>query len=311
MNFEAVQKHCMEIYESALVWIPQNSLIRKTYTAGVSRVPRVIAGLSDSWGPVELIMQNGSEVESVAFSQDGSRVVSGSEDKIIRIWNVMTGEVEAELKGHTARLMSVAFSQDGSQVFSGSGDNMFRIWNVMTGEVEAELKSHGNSVEFTFISSAFSQDGSRVVSKSVLDNKRVQIRNVTMGEVEAELKGHTGRVVSVAFSQDGSRVVSGSGDKTVRIWNVMTGKVEAELKGHTDWVRSVAFSQDGSRVVSGSDDKTVRIWNVTTGKVEAKLKGHTDSGDVCRILAGQQPSRLWIDRQNGPNLECDDRQGRG
>ena len=68
MNLEAVQKHCMEIYESALVWIPKNSLIRKTYTADVSRVPKVILGLSDSWGPAELIMQNGSMVESVAFS---------------------------------------------------------------------------------------------------------------------------------------------------------------------------------------------------------------------------------------------------
>jgi hypothetical protein len=78
MNFEAVQKHCMEIYESALVWIPKNSLIRKTYIADVSRVPRVILGLSDSWDPAELIMHNRSEVMSVAFSQDGIRVVSGS-----------------------------------------------------------------------------------------------------------------------------------------------------------------------------------------------------------------------------------------
>ena len=100
----------MEIYESALVWIPKNSLIRKTYTADVSRVPKVILGLSDSWGPAELIMQNGSMVMSVAFSQDGSRVISGSYDKIVRIWNVTTGRVEAELKGHTDLVTSVAFS---------------------------------------------------------------------------------------------------------------------------------------------------------------------------------------------------------
>ena len=103
----------MEIYESALVWIPKNSLIRKTYSAAVCRVPKVILGLSDLWGPAELIMQNGSRVNSVAFSQDGSRVVSGSSDKTVRIWNVTTGKVEAELRGHTNQVMSVAFSQDG------------------------------------------------------------------------------------------------------------------------------------------------------------------------------------------------------
>ncbi|EDQ99583.1 ectomycorrhiza-induced ankyrin-domain/NACHT-domain containing protein [Laccaria bicolor S238N-H82] len=240
MNFEAVQKHCMESYESALIWIPKNSLIRKTYTAHVSRVPKVTLGLSDLWDPAELIMQNGSLVLSVGFSHDGSRVVSGSSDRTVRIWNVMTGGVEAELKGHTDQVNSVAFSQDGSRVVSGSHDETVRIWNVMTGEVEAELKGHTDQVN----SVAFLQDGSRVVSGS--DDKMVRIWNVTTGKVEAELKGHTDWVNSVAFSQDGSRVVSGSSDKTVRIWNVMMGKVEAELKGHTSWVNSVAFSQDGS-----------------------------------------------------------------
>jgi WD40 repeat protein len=81
-------------------------------------------------------------VRSVAFAQDGSRVVSGSYDKTVRIWNVTTGEVEAELKGHTDSVMSVAFAQDGSRVVSGSDDKTVRIWNVTTGEVEAELKGH-------------------------------------------------------------------------------------------------------------------------------------------------------------------------
>jgi WD40 repeat protein len=73
-----------------------------------------------------------------------------------------TGEVEAELKGHTHWVMSVAFSQDGSRVVSGSGDKTVRIWNVTTGEVEAELKGHTDWVR----SVAFSQDGSQVVSGS-------------------------------------------------------------------------------------------------------------------------------------------------
>jgi len=273
----------MEIYESALVWIPKNSLICKIYTADVSRVPKVILGLSDLWGPAELVMQDGSVVSSVAFSQDGSQVVSGSYDKTVRIWNVTTGEVEAELKGHTNKVTSVAFSQDGSRVVSGSYDRTVRIWNVMTGEVEAELKGHTDEVN----SVAFSQDGSQVVSGS--DDKTVRIWNVTTGEVEAELKGHTKWVWCVAFSQDGGQVVSGSEDKTVRIWNVTTGEVEAELKGHTGSVMSVAFSQDGSWVVSGSFDNTVRIWNVTTGNSQSITSDIIlpDGSRVNRTAPGQ------------------------
>jgi WD40 repeat protein len=260
MNFKSIQKHSFEIYESALVWIPKKSLIRKVYATDVRRVPRVILGLFNSWGSTELHMQNCSIVNSVTFSQDGSRVISGSDDNTVRIWNATTGEVEADLKGHTDWVRSVAFAQDGSRVVSGSDDKTVRIWNATTGEVEAELKGHTDWV----MSVAFAQDGSRVVSGSY--DKTVRIWNATTGEVEAELKGHTNLVTSVAFAQDGSRVVSGSYDKTVRIWNATTGEVEAELKGHTNLVMSVAFAQDGSRVVSGAYDNTVRIWNTVTGK---------------------------------------------
>ncbi|KAJ6580588.1 mycorrhiza-induced WD40-repeat domain protein [Mycena sp. CBHHK59/15] len=296
MNFEAVQQHCMEIYQSALVWIPKKSLIREVYAANVSQAPKVSRGLSNLWGPTELTLDNGSRVMSVAFSQDGSRVVSGSFDNTVRIWNATTGEVEAELKGHTDTVTSVAFSQDGSRAVSGSYDKTVRIWNATTGEVEAELKGHTDTVT----SVAFSQDGSRVVSGSF--DSTVCIWNATTGDVEAELKGHTHMVTSVAFSQDGSRAVSGSYDSTVRIWNATTGEVEAELKGHMDVVASVAFSQDGSRVVSGSYDKTVRIWNATTGEVEAELKGHTDtvtsvafSQDRSRVVSGSHDNtvRIW------------------
>ena len=69
----------------------------------------------------------------VAFSPDGSRVVSGSEDNTVRIWNVATGESEAELKGHSGRVSSVVFSPDGSHVVSGSEDNTVRIWTIATG----------------------------------------------------------------------------------------------------------------------------------------------------------------------------------
>ena len=197
MNFASIQKHSFEIYESALVWIPKKSLIRKVYATDVRRVPRVILGLFNLWGSIELHMQNGSHVTSVMFSQDGSRVVSGSHDETVRIWNATTGEVEAELKGHTGWVMSVAFAQDGSRVVSGSIDNTVQIWNATTGSIELHMQngSHVTSV-------MFSQDGSRVVSGS--HDKTVRIWNVTMGEVEAELKGHTGWVMSVAFAQDGS-----------------------------------------------------------------------------------------------------------
>ena len=144
--------------------------------------------------------------------------MSGSFDNTLRIWNVVTGESEAELKGHSGRVISVVLSPDGSHVVSGSDDNTLRIWNVATGESEIELKGHSGRVN----SVAFSSDGSHVVSGS--DDNTLRIWNAVTGESEAELKGHLDSVNSVSFSPDGSHVVSGSSDSTVRIWNVATGE---------------------------------------------------------------------------------------
>ena len=154
MSFACIQRHSFQIYESALVWIPKKSLIRDVYASNIRRVPQVIVGLSDLWGSTELHIQNDSALNSVAFSQDGRRVVSGSDDETVKIWNASTGEVEAELKGHTDGVVSVAFAQDGSRVASGSYDWTVRIWNAATGEEEAELKGHTDGV----MSVAFAQE---------------------------------------------------------------------------------------------------------------------------------------------------------
>ena len=77
---------------------------------------------------------------------DGSHVVSVSYDKTVGIWNVVTWESEAELKGHSNAVYSVVFSPDGSCVVSGSYDNTVRIWNVVTGESEAELEGHLDNI---------------------------------------------------------------------------------------------------------------------------------------------------------------------
>jgi WD40 repeat protein len=69
-------------------------------------------------------------VNSVAFSQDGKRIVSGSDDKTIRIWDSETGDVIlGPLEGHTSWVNSVAFSQDGKHIVSGSYDQTVRVWD--------------------------------------------------------------------------------------------------------------------------------------------------------------------------------------
>ncbi|KAJ7924599.1 hypothetical protein B0H13DRAFT_1601475, partial [Mycena leptocephala] len=296
-NFECIETHRFEIYQSALVWLPKTSLIRKVYANHLPRAPRLTVGLSDSWGSTELVLDNllRHRVKSVAVSPDDRRVVSGSDDNMVWIWNAITGMAEATLDGHTAQVNSVVFSAKGNQIISGSNDCTVRIWNAATGEADATLEGHTDYVS----SVASSSDGRRIVSGS--RDRIVRIWNVTTGETEVKLLGHTDRVNCVAFSKDDSRVGSGSNDHTVRIWGSSTGELQVKLEGHKDYVNSLAFSPDGSRIASGSSDCTVRMWDASTGRVKAKLEGHSNyvnsvafSSDGWRIVSGSRDRTVKI-----------------
>jgi WD40 repeat protein len=74
-------------------------------------------------------------VMSVAFSPDGKHIVSGSDDKTVRVWDAQTGQsVMDPLKGHDDSVTSVAFSPDGRYIVSGSDDKIVRVWDTHTGQ---------------------------------------------------------------------------------------------------------------------------------------------------------------------------------
>ena len=203
-----------------------------------------------------MTLRVGSGVNSVAFSTDGTRIVSGSDDKSVRVWDVLMGEQLNVLNGHTELVTLVTFSMDGMRIVSGSCDESVRVWDTLTAEQLNVLNGHTDWVN----SAAFLMYSTRIVSGS--DDKSVRVWDASTGKQLNVLNGHTESVTSVAFSTDGTRIVSGSFDNSVRVWEALTGKQLDVLNGHTSSVNSVAFLTDGARIISGSHDNSVRVWDM-------------------------------------------------
>ena len=120
-------------------------------------------------GMLMIMKRHRTWVYSVAFSPDGTHVVSGSVDMTVRICDATTGAEVTRMEGHSDTVNSVAFSPDGAHVVSGSEDKSVRIWDATTGAEVTKMEGHSGLVE----SVAFSPDGAQVVSGSGDNSVRI------------------------------------------------------------------------------------------------------------------------------------------
>lgn len=185
------------------------------------------------------------KVKSLSFTPDGRRLVSGSWDDTIKVWDVTSGTELLTIRGHTDHIESVAVSPDGRSVVSAARDNTARIWDLETGRELLAFRNHADMV----FSARFTPDGTRVVSGG--RDRMIRIWDAATGAEVRVLSGHTGDVDTVAVHPDGHSIASGGDDKTVRTWDSRTGE-EIQLFPQRDDVNCVAFSRDGRCLVAGT-----------------------------------------------------------
>ncbi len=246
---------------------------------------------------------------SIAFSPDGRRALSASDDKTVRLWDVAGGTELRCLEGHTDEVHAVTFSPDGRRGLSGSQDRTLRLWDLASGRELRCFQGHTDKVS----SVAFSPDGRQILSASW--DQTVRVWDVDSGRELRRFAGHASWVSSVACSPDGRHALSGSYDHTLRLWDLAGKRELRRFQGHTKEVYSVAFAPDGRHVLSGGNDHTVRLWNVSTGKELHCFQGHANavirvafSADGRRILSGgsqyqgtDKTIRIW-DADSGKEL---------
>jgi WD40 repeat protein len=200
-------------------------------------------------------------VDGLAFSPDGTKMVSGSSDMTICIRD-MGSEAIRKIDVGT-RVRSVAFSPDGRRIVFGCCEIPFiRIWDVQAERVVPDMFHDINSQVNCVV---FSPNGRQIVSGS--SHNSVRIWDSQNGKELVYINGHIDAVTCVDISRDGKRIASASSDHTVRIWDMKTGKIIARPLQHPKGVSCVSFSPTGRWILSGSMDGKIRIWDTENAEV--------------------------------------------
>ncbi|KAI8093323.1 WD40-repeat-containing domain protein [Halteromyces radiatus] len=213
-------------------------------------------------------------------------MVSGSSDKSLIIWDMKTLQPIKVLQGHTAGVLDLAF--DDRYIVSCSKDATIRIWDINNGDLLRTIYAHHGPVN------AIKLYGDNVVSAS--GDTLIKMWNVKTGACIREFAGHSRGLACVQY--DGKRIISGSNDRTIRVWDAETGKCTMVFEGHTDLVRTLHFN--GDRIVSASYDLSVRVWDIRSNACLLNFQsGHTSwifdvHFDKTKIVSASQDHRVLV-----------------
>jgi WD40 repeat protein len=201
-------------------------------------------------------------VYAVRFNRDATKVVSASDDRTARIWDVASHRSTS--LPHVAAVTSASFDPNGRRLATAGADGKVRIWDVSG---RGPLKILGADTQ-PLSSVRYSHDGKRLVTAG--DDGVVRVWDVRSGAAVDALKGHRGMALRAEFVPGSDVILSTGEDGTLRRWApVPTTVIHGDLTG-------VSFSADGRYVAGGGSDGVVHVWDRTTGS-RSELRGHAAS----------------------------------
>ncbi|MCP4546709.1 MAG: PQQ-binding-like beta-propeller repeat protein [bacterium] len=245
--------------------------------------PRVPSLTSPGGQPLIRTLEGHTDwIRAVAVIDD-QRVVSASDDRTLRVWNVVTGEPLRTFEGHQGWVRAVAVINK-QWIVSAADDETLRVWEPHSNK---ELKIWEEKAGICALAVI---GENRIVT--ALRDSTLRLLDVFTGEESRRFEGHKHWVRAVAVNNKG-RMASGSEDNTVRVWDLDTGESQRTLEGHSGGVTAVAWV-DEHRIVSASADNTLRLWDANTGeRIRGFEKGHEDTVNGLAVI-GRGASRCVI-----------------
>ncbi len=250
-------------------------------------------------GKPMLELPHPATVKGLSFVAEGSTILTGCDDKQVRIWKFVSDQPSFTLALPNI-VHCAAFDKTGKLVATGCQDGQLRIYDVTKapGTLAKAIPAHILPQPQSIYAVAWHPDGKLVASASL--DKSIKIWDAAAGTLLKEIKpgsddvpkpgtprlpGHTDQVFTLAYSKDGKQLASGSSDRSLKLWNTETGALICDFPNpnfkplaegvpapsHPGFVQCVKYTTDGTKLVSVGTAPKLRgylaVWNVADGKL--------------------------------------------
>ncbi|AFZ54062.1 FHA domain-containing protein [Cyanobacterium aponinum] len=196
-------------------------------------------------------------VNSLNFSHDSKKLISGGSDKIVKIWDIENQVEIASLSGHKMAINTLCFSQDDKLLASSGSDKIIKIWNVENQAEIASLSGHKMAVNSLY----FSNDNHYLISGG--GDKLIKIWNIEKQEEEKNIKmENKSPIQSLTFSPDNKLIICLLQDGKICIYDREKETELITLTSPDIWGELIAINQNGNLFISKSPDKGIVIGQI-------------------------------------------------
>ncbi|KAF6820356.1 F-box/WD repeat-containing protein 1A [Colletotrichum plurivorum] len=264
---------------------------------------------------------------------DNEYLVSGSRDRTIRIWSLLTQRLQRPpLEGHTGSVLCLQFDADPKEdlIVSGSSDSDVILWRFSTGAMIQKLtKAHSESVLNVKFDKRILVTCSKDKSIKIFNRRPLKYGDPGYGDAElvysvpthmrdygyinpmdqlpvkppysmiGVLDGHGAAVNAVQICED--EVVSASGDRNIKVWDWAKQVCIRTVVGHSKGIACVQY--DGRRIVSGSSDNEVKVFDRFTGLEVASLRAHSNLVRTVQAGFGDLPYSAEEDKKEAKRID--------
>ncbi len=244
-----------------------------------------------------------NSITSCAFSKDGKFIVTGSEDKTVKVWDANTGKLLQNFTIANDKIQSVDFNPNSKTVIGCTEDGVLYEWDIYSGKM---LNTIINNDEMMSVCT-FNPNGKTIAIGYSYHYKNfceIVLYNYETKKITAQFKAHKEKIHKLIFSPDGKQIASSSYDQTLKIWDAVTGKMISEKDVSTPkdlFIRSLNYNKDGTQLLVCNVDAKLTLYNTQTLKPLKSIANDTMrfaiasySRDGKKIVAAGASGQFYI-----------------